>query len=107
MSKVLFNDLRQGLKEAIFIANHYEKVTKKMKPIKVWRFYDAPKKYQKLSTHGGDEDWLAFIPKDLIGSFRFEYQPMPLWMQSGTQFGICDVSLIPVRDGFVAIGAHA
>ena len=79
----------------------------KVKPIKVWRFYDAPKKYQKLSTHGGDEDWLAFIPKDLMGSHRIEYRRLPQWMESGTQFGICDTLLYPVRGGFVAIGAHA
>ena len=30
--------------------------------IKVWRFEDAPKKYRALSTNGGDEDWIAFVP---------------------------------------------
>jgi len=37
--------------------------------IKIWRFEDAPKEYQDLSEHGGDEDYIAYIPKDLDDSF--------------------------------------
>jgi len=31
-------------------------------PILVWRFEDAPETLRKLSTHGGDEDWLILFP---------------------------------------------
>lgn len=37
----------------------------KNKPILVWPFDEAPKEYQNLSTNGGDEDWLAFVPEHL------------------------------------------
>ncbi len=33
-----------------------------MEPLEVWRFYDAPEEYQKLSGHGGDEDWIVRAP---------------------------------------------
>lgn len=68
--------------------------------IKVWRFEDAPEEYRKLSEHGGDEDWLAFVP----GSLSREYIG---WMQPGSSFGICDVSEHDVDGGIVFIGAHA
>jgi hypothetical protein len=31
-------------------------------PIAVWRFHEAPEGLRALSTHGGDEDWLAELP---------------------------------------------
>ena len=34
-------------------------------PIQVWRFQDAPAELRALSPEGGDEDWLAVIPKEL------------------------------------------
>lgn len=71
-----------------------------MKPILVWRFYDAPKAYQALSTHGGDEDWVGFIP-DEFG------EENPYWMEAGTAFGCCDVEEHKVDGGRVVIGAHA
>lgn len=36
--------------------------------ITVWRFDDAPEEYRNLSTHGGDEDWVIFVPQELVGS---------------------------------------
>lgn len=70
------------------------------KTILVWRFYEAPQDFQGLSGHGGDEDWVAFVPAafgdDWIG-----------WMDSGTPFGCCDVSRHPIDGGVVYIGAHA
>lgn len=30
--------------------------------IKIWRWHDAPERFQSLSTHGGDEDWVIFCP---------------------------------------------
>lgn len=68
--------------------------------ISVWSFCDAPRKYQVLSDHGGDEDWVAFVPDRVklmwIG-----------WMQEGTAFGCCRVSEHTVEGGVVRIGAHA
>jgi hypothetical protein len=68
--------------------------------IKVWRFDDAPERYRNLSQHGGDEDWLAFVPsrmaEDWIG-----------WLEEGTSFGVYRVSRTKVRGGVVVIGAHA
>lgn len=68
--------------------------------ISVWRFDDAPLEYQELSPHGGDEDWVAFIPED-------EIMPYLSWAESGTPFGYCDVSIHRVDNGEVRIGAHA
>jgi len=36
-----------------------------MTTILVWKFADAPMEYRRLSTLGGDEDWLAFTPYDV------------------------------------------
>lgn len=38
-------------------------------PIKVWRFADAPKEYRELSEHGGDEDWVIFVPDTLADEY--------------------------------------
>jgi len=70
-------------------------------PITVWPFYDAPLELRALSDHGGDEDWLALVP----ARFRFN---MPAWLESGTRFGVCDVSEHVLQDGrIVCIGAHS
>ena len=69
------------------------------KSIIVWEFYDAPGELRCLSNHGGDEDYVALVPKG--GN-------VPSWMDSGTAFGCCDVSEHPYDDGrTVFIGAHA
>ena len=69
--------------------------------IRVWSFYDAPSELRALSTHGGDEDWLALVPphlsKDYIG-----------WLESGSRFGCCEVDETLLVGGWaVHIGAHA
>lgn len=66
-------------------------------PIQVWRFHQAPAAYQKLSEHGGDEDWLAFVPDVYDG----------LWMPWLEKIGVCEVSEHRVAGGTVRIGAHA
>lgn len=66
----------------------------------VWPFYDAPAAYRLLSNHGGDEDWLAFVPDSL----RDEWIG---WMDTGTPFGVCEVEEHKVDGGVVRIGAHA
>lgn len=70
--------------------------------IKIWAFHDAPAEYRALSSHGGDEDYLALIPKEWI-----ETQPIPVWLEYGS-FGVCDISHHELSDGsVVCIGAHA
>lgn len=69
--------------------------------IKVWAFRQAPIAYQKLSTNGGDEDWIAFIPAN-IG-----LENPPLWMGEGTPFGYCNVDQYTVDGGTIYIGSHA
>lgn len=89
----------------------------------VSRFEDAPEHLRALSAHGGDEDWLAVIPRRLIprGSMAealadwpnddedAAYE-LPGWMWSGTSFGPCHVSVHrhpTSAEHVVAIGAHA
>jgi hypothetical protein len=69
------------------------------KAIIVWEFHNAPEEYQRLSGHGGDEDWLAFVPDSLKDAYIG-------WIDGGN-FGCCDVSTHPVDGGVVKIGAHA
>lgn len=69
-------------------------------PIMVYRFEDAPQHLQDLSTHGGDEDWLAVVPPHLADEYIG-------WLEHGS-FGVCDISEHPMDDGSVIkIGAHA
>jgi hypothetical protein len=69
------------------------------KAIIVWEFHNAPEEYRRLSGHGGDEDWLAFVPDSLKDAYIG-------WLDYGP-FGCCDVSTHPVDGGVVKIGAHA
>jgi hypothetical protein len=72
-----------------------------MRPIQVWKWTQAPKEYRALSMHGGDEDWVALVPQELI-------QESIGWMEEGTSFGCCSVSEHPLPSGdVVRIGAHA
>lgn len=66
--------------------------------IRVWAFEYAPTKYQKLSPHGGDEDWLAFVPE--------EYEDRYIRWLDDNHFAN-DVSTHKVEYGTVYIGAHA
>ncbi len=69
--------------------------------IKIWHFKDAPKEFQELSPHGGDEDFVAHIPAPMVGYYYG-------WMETGSSFGCCDVSEHMLPDGSqVRIGAHA
>ena len=31
----------------------------------LWHFSDAPEKYKNLSCHGGDEDYVILVPKQM------------------------------------------
>ncbi len=69
--------------------------------IKVWRFEDAPKKYRKLSTSGGDEDWVVLLPKEL-------YQSDCFWVGWLGHIDTChEPDLFEQKDGSaVYIGSH-
>lgn len=72
-----------------------------MPMISVWRWQDAPQEYRDLSPHGGDEDWVAHIPVELVEIW------IP-WMDGGTEFGCCEVSTHDMPDGSqIRIGAHS
>ena len=72
-----------------------------IEPAKVWPFRQAPERYRKMSRHGGDEDWVMYLPP----SWGDE---TPEWANSGTQFGRCDVSQHKLENGgLLLIGAHA
>lgn len=71
-----------------------------MPPMLVWRYYDAPKQYQDMSPHGGDEDWIMFIPECLKDMYIS-------WAEPGSSFGCCDVSEHEVSGGKILIGAHS
>ena len=72
------------------------------KCIKIWPFDLAPKKLQDLSDHGGDEDWLAFIPYSCYD--KGEYIG---FLDEGGPFGYCRVRTYRVANGEVRIGAHS
>lgn len=70
-------------------------------PIKIWRFKDAPKFYRVLSQHGGDEDWVALIPKHYAGDYIG-------FLEVGGPFGYYKVETHKMSDGTeLLIGAHA
>jgi hypothetical protein len=67
--------------------------------ILVWEWSDAPGELRARSPHGGDEDYVGLLPKDM---------DLPSWMDTGSAFGCCSVSEHPLEDGRrVFIGAHA
>ena len=69
------------------------------KTILIWRWEDAPEEYRKMSTHGGDEDWVAFVPKELAKEYiRF--------LDEGIFDNAVD-NIIISGVGAVIIGAHA
>lgn len=68
----------------------------------VYRFSDAPKKYQKLSTAGGDEDWLVVVDEDF---WKDESVWMPNWIVATDS---CQhPKIIFHNEKVVIIGSHA
>lgn len=70
--------------------------TQKPPLIQVWKFRNAPAEYRDLSGHGGDEDWVMFVPQSLSSDPQIAE--------------ICErrtVSCHEVSGGCVYIGAHA
>lgn len=71
-----------------------------MNYIKIYKFNDAPEELKKLSTNGGDEDWIAIIPPSL----QDEYIP---WFEEGNSFGCFKVEEYMLGNGDkVLIGCH-
>ncbi len=71
-----------------------------MNYIKIYKFNDAPEELKKLSTNGGDEDWIAIIPPNL----QDEYIP---WFEEGSSFGCFKVEEYMLGNGDkVLIGCH-
>lgn len=68
--------------------------------IRIWEFYDAPKRYQDLSQNGGDEDWVAVLPPYM--------ETIPMFFDEGGSFGCCTVERHHLENGeTVLIGCHA
>lgn len=72
--------------------------------ITVWRFRDAPEHLRALSNNGGDEDWLALLPKGLNSeSILWEVS----WLESN-QFAPCGPPQVTEYKGqVVVIGSHS
>jgi len=64
----------------------------------VWEWENAPQEFRNLSPHGGDEDWVALVPDNIVN---------PSWAEDGTPFGCCDVSEHELGGARVLVGAHA
>lgn len=66
--------------------------------VRIWKWWEAPGELRNLSDHGGDEDWVCLIPKEMA----HDYLPF------ADALGICRVSEHFLTDGRkVLIGAHA
>ena len=68
--------------------------------IRVWRFQDAPLKYQRLSRNGGDEDWIAVVPAEIYEKIYITWLDVPC-------FGACNVEEHDIPGYKVVIGCHA
>jgi hypothetical protein len=81
--------------------------SKVIEPIKIWRFEDAPLKYQDMSINGGDEDWVAEVPVEYPRWFG----TIPMFMREGTSFACCklDVFDYEINGKYyrIFIGSHA
>jgi len=64
----------------------------------LWAFRDAPEHFRDLSGHGGDEDFVAFVPASMVDT------PLACDVE---RMAICDCETHEVEGGVVLIGAHA
>lgn len=83
-----------------------------------WYFHDAPSDLQALSTNGGDEDFITYVPPGglfdtLVAQWFGEMvddddgKP-PRWEERTSAFGCCCVDRYELKNGGVAfIGSHA
>lgn len=70
--------------------------------IHVWRFTDAPQVLQEMSDNGGDEDWVALVPKEMADADGGYIG----WLESSS-FGCCCINEHEWGDYRVYIGCHA
>ena len=73
------------------------------KTILLWAFKDADPRLQALSEHGGDEDWIAYIPEELAE----DYSVMQLFESSTFSISGAYQEVVFKGLGKVLIGAHA
>lgn len=66
--------------------------------IRVWRFTDAPQVLQDMSGNGGDEDWVAVVPRSMAADIG--------WLESPA-FGCYCIDKHEWGDYRVYIGCHA
>jgi len=94
--------------------------TKFMNAILLWKFDDAPEEYKLLSTHGGDENYVAFIPDSFIDpndclSHEYNWEsnnydgkefPYIYLLENSNGFSSMDIDHFKVAGGWIFIGAH-
>jgi hypothetical protein len=69
--------------------------------IRVWEFKDAPVYFRRLSTNGGDEDWIVVVPPGF-----FQDGITPEWIRKMDSCG--EPQIIQMANGYtVYIGSHA
>lgn len=73
--------------------------------ILVWRWEDAPQEYRDLSTHGGDEDWVVFIPRSVLDAVGEDVWWAWSWLRAMSPPQRPERH--DVRGGAVFIEAHA
>lgn len=78
----------------------------KNKTILVWRWDDAPDEFRTLSRHGGDEDWVAFVPWEVWESAGRDMSNIPWLNSSGFSCVAVEVYDSEDGEGVVFIGAH-
>lgn len=70
---------------------------------RIWEFYDAPGEYQKLSEHGGDEDFVVELPEGVTpNDVRY---PIEMMIERMT---VCDAQWRQAENGrWIVITAHS
>lgn len=76
------------------------------KTILVWQWDDAPEAYQELSEHGGDEDWVVFVPQAVLNDWAGDWL-LPSWIGNGKYGPLGWLEEHDIDGGKLFIGAHA
>ena len=74
-----------------------------LKDIAVFDFVDAPAAYKKLSGHGGDEDFIVFVPRSVYVRGYPTYDWIRIVLER--EWRGHDYHIVP--GGFIDILAHA
>lgn len=70
--------------------------------ISIWRFDDAPIEMQRMSTNGGDEDWIILFPVGMTeDNMPWEFDKMVRAM------AVCDADYHTIDGRLFAITCHA